>query len=42
MIGIKIIKVMERNPKLIERPIVINEKQGIIGRPAENVLSLFD
>ena len=38
---IEIIKAMERNPKLIERPIVINEKHGIIGRPAEKVLSFF-
>ena len=41
MTDIEIIKAMERNPKLIERPIVINEKQGIIGRPPEKVLSLF-
>ena len=41
MTDIEIIKAMEKNPKLIERPIVINEKQGIIGRPPEKVLSLF-
>jgi len=41
MTDVEIIKIMERNPKLIERPIVINEKHGIIGRPAEKVLSLF-
>ena len=41
MTDVEIINAMERNPKLIERPIVINEKQGIIGRPAEKVLSLF-
>ena len=41
MTDVEIIKVMEGNPKLIERPIVINEKQGIIGRPPEKVLSLF-
>jgi len=38
---VEIIKAMEKNPKLIERPIVINEKHGIIGRPPEKVLSLF-
>jgi len=38
---LEIIKVMEGNPKLIERPIVINEIKGIIGRPPEKVLSLF-
>ena len=41
MTDVEIIKEMERNPKLIERPIVINEKHGIIGRPPEKVLSLF-
>jgi len=41
MTDIEIIKAMERNPKLIERPIVINEKHGIIGRPPEKALSLF-
>lgn len=28
-------------PKLIERPIVINERSAIIGRPPENVLSIL-
>ena len=41
MTDVEIIKVMEGNPKLIERPIVINEKNGIIGRPPKKVLSLF-
>ena len=41
MTDLEIIKVIERNPKLIERPIVINERKGIIGRPPEKVLSLF-
>ncbi len=41
MTDVEIIKAMERNPKLIERPIVINERQGIIARPPEKVLSLF-
>ena len=30
MTDVEIIKAIERNPKLIERPIVINEKHGII------------
>ena len=42
MTDVEIIKVMEGNPKLIERPIVIKNKQGIIGRPPKKVLSLFD
>jgi arsenate reductase len=41
MTDVEVIKAMERNPKLIERPIVINEKYGIIGRPPKKVLSLF-
>ena len=41
MTDLEIIKVMEGNPKLIERPIVIYGKHGIIGRPPEKVLSLF-
>ena len=41
MTDVEIIKVMEGNPKLVERPIVINKKNGIIGRPPEKVLSLF-
>jgi len=33
--------VMIAHPKLIERPIVINERSAIIGRPPENVLSIL-
>lgn len=29
----EIIKILSENPKLIERPIVINESQGVIARP---------
>ena len=38
----EIIIAMIDNPKLIERPIVTTNKKAIIGRPPENVLSLFD
>lgn len=33
---------IEKNPKVLQRPIVVDEDQGIavIGRPAENVLQL--
>ncbi len=38
-----LIKAMEENPKLIERPIVIvDDKAAKIGRPPESVLSLFE
>lgn len=37
----QLIETMVANPKLIERPIVTNEKQAIVGRPPENVLALL-
>ena len=38
----EIVHAMVEYPKLIERPIVVGKGQAIIGRPPENVLSLFD
>ena len=38
---IEIINAMFENPKLIERPIVVKNNKAVIGRPPENVLSLF-
>ncbi|AUC14749.1 arsenate reductase (glutaredoxin) [Tenacibaculum sp. SZ-18] len=36
-----IIKAMIDNPKLIERPIVVNGEQAIVGRPPENINSII-
>ena len=36
-----LIENIARHPKLLERPIVIKGKKGIIGRPPENVLKLL-
>ena len=33
----EIIAAMINNPKLIERPIVVNNNKAIVGRPAENI-----
>lgn len=37
----EIIKAMADNPKLIERPVVINGEKAVLGRPAENILSVL-
>ena len=36
------IKILSKNPELIERPIVVTPKGSIIGRPPENVLKVID
>ena len=35
------IEIMVANPKLIERPIVVNGDQVAVGRPPENVLAIL-
>ncbi len=36
-----LINAMVDNPKLIERPIVVNNNKAAVGRPPENVLSIL-
>ena len=35
------IKILSKNPILIERPIVVKDENAILGRPPENVLKLL-
>ncbi|MBB3122850.1 arsenate reductase [Mesoflavibacter sabulilitoris] len=37
----EIITAMVENPKLIERPIVVNKNKAIIGRPPENIKKII-
>jgi arsenate reductase len=39
--ALEIIKAMSANPKLIERPIVINNNRAVIGRPPENISAII-
>ena len=38
----EVVELIIRFPKIMERPIVVFGEKAIIGRPPENVLSLFD
>ncbi len=38
----ELIAAMIAEPKLIERPIVVNGARAVLGRPPENVLALLD
>lgn len=37
----EILDAMIQNPKLIERPIIINGKKAVIGRPADNIKTIL-
>ena len=37
----EIIEAMISNPKLIERPIVMNNNKAVIGRPPENIIGIL-
>jgi arsenate reductase len=37
----EIIKIMTENPKLIERPIVVQNKKAVVGRPPSNILEFI-
>ena len=38
----EVVELIIKFPKIMERPIVVSGEKAIIGRPPENVLSLFD
>ena len=36
-----LIKILIENPKIIQRPIIINNKKGVIGRPPEKIFEIL-
>ncbi len=38
----EILSVMVKHPKLIERPIVVDEKSGVLARPIENLIQFLN
>ena len=37
----QILELIANNPKILERPIIIKNHSGVIGRPPDNVKKLF-
>jgi arsenate reductase len=37
----EIIDLIIKNPKILERPIILKKESGVIGRPPDNVKMLF-
>ena len=37
----KIIQLIIENPKIMERPIILNGEKGVIGRPPENIYKIL-
>ena len=38
----KIIEFLEKYPKIMERPIFVNDKKAIVGRPPKDILLILD
>ncbi len=36
-----IIKLIEKYPKILQRPIILNGRKGVIGRPPENIYTIL-
>lgn len=37
----ELIEIMIKHPKLIQRPIVVSDKEGVVGRPPERIKNLL-
>ena len=34
--------IISKNPRILERPIIVYKNKAVIGRPPENILELFN